>query len=646
MSPSTTFKALLVGMFMILYLIQAFIYLGAAVLIVPLAKRLGLGSVLGFLVAGIIIGPIISLLGGQPVHLQEFAELGVVIMLFLIGLELEPRMLWALKHRLIGLGGLQVVFTILMVFALAIAFNVKWQIALVMAFIFSLSSTAIVLQLFDEQRLTKTQGGINTFSVLLMQDILVIPMMAVIPLLSSQPLSTHEILPSSEAQALTNVLMAIHSLPDWQYAGVLVLTIGIVIFGGRFISRPLFHYVARSNLREVFTAVALMIIIGVSALMSVVGLSPALGSFLAGVVLANSEFKKELEVNLAPFKGLLMGLFFITVGAGIHFETLIANMNWVFALTIGLIVIKFALMFLIGKLFKLPISDRWLMSLSLAQAGEFGFVLLSFALTQAVLPKAVADVLSLVVALSMCIAPLLFVVYQKWLLPFYEAQKNSQVDNDPIDHPSPVIIAGVGRFGQIVNRFLRSSGFETIAIDHQSHNVELMRQVNIRGFYGDASHPDLLYAAGIREAKLLVIAFDDKEQAVTLVKYIKKTYPKVPVFARAFDRQHYFELYQAGADFIVSETYFSALELGKEALKTLNVHPFIAMQKKTAFAETEATFRKKLYEKWKEADGDKQFQASYTALFLEIEAILAEQMQTIHSQDMPAHRSEKYRPEK
>jgi CPA2 family monovalent cation:H+ antiporter-2/glutathione-regulated potassium-efflux system ancillary protein KefC len=639
-----TFKELLGGRLMTLYLIQAFIYLGAAVLFVPLAKRLGFGSVLGFLVAGVIIAPLISMFGGQSDGLQEFAELGVVIMLFLIGLELEPPMLWALKHRLIGLGGLQVLLTIVAVFCLAILFNVKWQIALVMAFIFAISSTAIVLQLFEEQRLINTEGGINTFSVLLMQDIFVIPMMAVIPLLSmsgtsiSQAEISSAVHVTNDPPILARLLSEIAALSGWQYAALLIVTIALVIFGGWFLSRPLFQYVARSNLREVFTAVALLIIIGVSALMSLVGLSPALGSFLAGVVLANSEFKKELEFNLAPFKGLLMGLFFITVGTGIHLETLFSNINWVLSLTIGLLVLKIGIIFCICTLFGLPKVDRWLMGLSLAQAGEFGFVLLSFAEMQSVVPKEVADILSLVIALSMCISPFLFLLYQKKVLPFYEKQENSQGENDVIDHPSPVIIAGVGRFGQIVNRFLRSAGIETIAIDHQSQQVELMRQVNIRGFYGDASHPDMLYAAGIRDAKLLVIAFDDKEQAVALVKYVKKTYPNIPVFVRSYDRRHYFELCQAGADFIVSETYYSALELGKEALKKLGVHPFIASQKKSTFAELEEGFRKKLFETWQESDGDKQFQSSYQALFLELEALLAERMPKAHNDNEKSNR--------
>ena len=547
------------------YFIQAFIYLSAAVIAVPLAKRLGLGSVLGYLIAGVVIGPIAGLVGSETNTLQHFAEFGVVMMLFLVGLELEPRMLWDMRHKLMGLGGLQVALSTFVVMGIALTFGLTWTVALTVGMIFSLSSTAIVLQTFNEKNLTKTEGGKNAFSVLLFQDIAVIPMLAFIPLLALPELIEKAQSAAATAAEHHDEMSLVAGLPGWAYGIVVLLAIASVVVGGNYLSRPLFRYVASSNLREIFTATALMLVIGIAALMSLVGLSPALGTFLAGVVLANSEFRHELESVIEPFKGLLLGLFFITVGAGIDFTVLASNIGPVMAITLAVMLIKALVLLLLAMIFKIKNSDRWLFALSLAQAGEFGFVLLSYTVQNHVIPVDLAQMLSLVVAISMFLTPGLFIFYDKVILPRYEQSENTR-DPDTIDEKGTVIIAGVGRFGQVVNRLLVTNGFKTVVLDHEAQQVENLRKIKTKSYYGDATQPDLLHTAGIAEAKMLVIAIDNPDRAVELTEYIKHTYPNVIVLARAFDRSNLYRLRKAGADFMVSETFHSALQLGKHAL--------------------------------------------------------------------------------
>lgn len=607
------------------YFIQAFIYLCAAVIAVPIAKRLGLGSVLGYLMAGVVIGPIIGLVGAETNTLQHFAEFGVVMMLFLVGLELEPRMLWEMRNKLIGLGGLQVGLSTLVVMGIALSFDYGWSIALTVGMIFSLSSTAIVLQTFNEKNLTKTEGGKNAFSVLLFQDIAVIPMLAFIPLLALPELVAKAQSVASSAAEHHEELSLVAGLPGWAYGIVVLMAIASVVVGGHYLSRPLFRYVASSGLREIFTATALMLVIGIAALMSLVGLSPALGTFLAGVVLANSEFRHELESNIEPFKGLLLGLFFITVGAGINFDVLLSNIGPVMAMTLGVILIKALVLLALAFIFKIRGSDRWLFALSLAQAGEFGFVLLSYTVQNHVISNELAQLLSLVVAISMFLTPGLFILFDKVILPRYEKTENTR-EPDDIDEKGTVIIAGVGRFGQIVNRLLVTNGVKTVVLDHEVQQVENLRKINTKSYYGDATQPDLLHTAGIEQAKMLVVAIDNPERAVALVEYIKHTYPHVIVMARAFDRRHLYRLRNAGADFMVSETFHSALNLGKHALIRLGVHPFKAEQQRATFYETETTHKDTLYEAWKQFTEDDKYLVHYRDMFIQLEETLSEAM--------------------
>ncbi|WP_219861059.1 monovalent cation:proton antiporter-2 (CPA2) family protein [Vreelandella piezotolerans] len=614
------------------YFIQAFIYLVAAVIAVPLAKRFGLGSVLGYLVAGVVIGPVLGLVGQETTTIQHFAEFGVVMMLFLVGMELDPKGLWAMRVRLLGLGGLQVVLTAAAGAAIAWWLGLVWQTALAVGLIFALSSTAIVLQTLSEKGLSKTEGGRSAFSVLLFQDIAVIPMLALIPLLALPELMGAP----GDDHGHAGLSLVAH-LPAWAHALVVVAAIGGVIVGGYYLGPLLFRYVIGSGLREVFTASALMLVIGIAALMSLVNLSPALGAFLAGIVLANSEFKHEIEANIEPFKGLLLGLFFITVGAGINFDVLAAEWITVLGLGLAVIVVKAAILLALALLFKVRGSNGWLFTLSLAQAGEFGFVLLTYSVQNSVIPVALSQVLSLVVALSMFLTPLLFIAYDRLVLPRYQTAKNDPREADTIEEQAPVIVAGVGRFGQIICRLLRANNIPIVALDHEIEQIENLRNIRIKSYFGDASRSDLLETAGIEYARLLVVAIDDRERAVGIVKHVKQFYPNVWVLARAFDRGHGYQLREAGADDVISETYHSALELGGHALTAMGVHPMRAKQMTWAFVQNEDAHADELFEAWKEIDEGISFSPRYGELFMKLEEALNSAM---HQEWQPPQQEE------
>ncbi|MCZ6796995.1 MAG: monovalent cation:proton antiporter-2 (CPA2) family protein [Gammaproteobacteria bacterium] len=611
------------------YFIQAFIYLGAAVVAVPLAKRLGLGSVLGYLIAGVIIGPVVGLVGEETQTLQHFAEFGVVMMLFLVGLELEPRLLWSMRHRLLGLGGLQVTLTTGAFTAIALMFNIEWRIALAIGLILALSSTAIVLQTLKEKGLTRSEGGRAAFTVLLFQDIAVIPMLALIPLLELPELAQVTSSIASQLAESNSQLDLVSGLPNWVYAIVVLGAIATVVFGGFYLSRPLFRFVAQSGLREVFTATALMLVIGIAALMSLVGLSPALGTFLAGVVLANSEFRHELEANIEPFKGLLLGLFFITVGAGINFEVLSANWLLIGAITAAVILVKASIIHALARLFGIHFSSRWLVSLSLAQAGEFGFVLLAYSVQNQVLPDDIFQILGIVVAISMFFTPVLFIFFEKIVAPRFE-KRQVQRDADVIDEKGSVLIAGMGRFGQIVNRLLVANGIHTVVLDHDAKLVENLRNLNIKGYFGDATRPQLLETAGIDEVDLFVIAIDDRERAVGLVEHLKRRHPQVALMVRAFDQIHYYQLKQAGAEFIVKETYHSALDLACEALTRLGFNSRRAGQLKNTFIRTEDETSDDMFDSWV-SSADSGIGPDYRELFMQQEIAIRDAMQRDHS---------------
>jgi CPA2 family monovalent cation:H+ antiporter-2 len=551
------------------FLLLAFVFLIAGVMAVPIASRLGLGSVLGYLIAGIVISPILAWLHVDVISIQHFAEFGVVMMLFLVGLELEPKLLWSMRAKLLGLGGGQVLLTTLVVMAAAMFFGQVWSVALAIGLVMSLSSTAIVLQTLGEKGLMKCDGGQSSFSVLLFQDVAVILMLGLVPLLALpelvEALSHSAVVAEGDHGGASMSL--VDGLPAWGAALVTLGAIVTVIVAGSYLTGPIFRFIAVAQLRELFVATALLIVISIALLMSLVGLSPALGTFLAGVILANSEYRHELESDIDPFKGLLLGLFFMTVGAGINFSLLSDNLSLIVGLTLGLMTLKIAVLYVLAVTFKLGGSDRWLFSLGLAQAGEFGFVLLSFTVSNAVIPTDLADRLLLIVALSMLLTPALFIFYDRIIAPRFSALDEREMDT--IEEKSEVIIAGHGRVGGIVSRILRGSGMLPTVIDFSSKQLELLKSFNVHAYYGDATRPDLLHAAGIADAKLFVIAIDDKDQITELTKYVRHHYPSLHIIARAIDRNHVYDLWHAGCRDIVRDTYDGSLRMGRSAIEAL-----------------------------------------------------------------------------
>jgi CPA2 family monovalent cation:H+ antiporter-2/glutathione-regulated potassium-efflux system ancillary protein KefC len=589
------------------FLLQALVYLAAGVIAVPIAKRLGLGSVLGYLAAGLALGPILGLV--HDTHaLQEFAEFGVVMMLFLIGLELEPRKLWLMRDRLFGLGSLQVLLTAAAVGGVVLAFGRPWQEAAALGLILSLSSTAIVLQTLQEKGLMQTDGGRSSFAALLFQDIAVIPILAILPFLAVAGLVPDAALAPEGAAAHAADAGWISGLPSWMQGAVIVAAIGGVIIFGRYLTRPAFRFIAESRLSEIFTAAALLLVVGIAWLMTMVGLSPALGAFVAGVVLADSEFRHELESDIEPFKGLLLGLFFITVGAGIQLSAVINEPVRILGLTLGLMAIKFAVLLVLGYAFRLKARDRMMMAMGLAQGGEFAFVLFGFAGGMVLAPDTVRDA-TLVVALSMLATPLLFLLYERVVAPRIEAAANRRVEDD-IDERGAVVIAGIGRFGQIVNRMLTSQGYETVIIDHESEMVDTVSMFETRAFYGDASRPEMLRKAGIADARLFVVAVNEREAAIKAVRWVKQTYPGVHVLARAYDRVHYYELKDAGADTVVRELFGSSLRAAELALVAMGVDPQVAERAREVFRTHDEETLEELYRVW-EHDVDVTQNATY-----------------------------------
>ncbi len=578
-------------------LLVIFCFLIAGVIAVPIASHLGLGSVLGYLIAGIALSPVLNALHIDVVSIQHIAEFGVVMMLFLVGLELEPKALWQMRHKLLGLGGLQVTLTAAAVTGIAMLLGQPWTIALGIGLVLSLSSTAIVLQTLNEKGLMKSDGGQASFSVLLFQDIAVIPMLALIPLLAMPELmdtvagadhggghgNTDHGGGHDSADGHGSGPGFVESLPGWQRAGVTVFAIAAVVVGGQYLTRPLFRFIALAQLREIFTAAALLFVVAIALLMTLVGLSPALGTFLAGVVLATSEYRHELESDIEPFKGLLLGLFFMTVGATINFTLLWDNLFQIVAMTLGLILLKAAVLYVLAVVFKVRGANRFLFALGLAQAGEFGFVLLSFTVANSVIPASVSELLLLVVALSMLLTPALFIAYDKIIAPKFV--DNDKREADEIDEKGNVIIAGHGRFGGIINRVLRSYGHSTVVVDVDSVQLENLRKFGLKLFFGDATRPDLLHAAGIDDAKMLVVAIDDEHQITELTRYVSANYPNVHIVARAVNRNHVYRLYAAGAADIIRDTFDSATRAARSALEALGTHPHDAQRKIDDFIE-------------------------------------------------------------
>jgi monovalent cation:proton antiporter-2 (CPA2) family protein len=543
-------------------LMQAVIYLAAAVIGVPLAKRAGLGAVLGYLLAGVVIGPfVLRLVGGEGAHVMHFAEFGVVMMLFLVGLELRPTLLWQMRRRIFGLGGLQVAVTAAAGAGAALAVGVPAPAALAIGLILAMSSTAIVLATLAEKKLLTGAGGQASFSILLFQDIAVIPILAVFPLLAT----------AAPAGASTDA-----GRPGW-LQGLMVLGAVLLVVGvGRYAVRPVFRVLARTGLRETFTAFALLLVVGIALLMTLVDLSPALGTFLAGVMLADSEYRHELEGDIEPFKGLLLGLFFISVGAQIDFALIAAQPLLIAGITLGTMAIKLAVLHGLGRAFGFDRPARWLVALGLCQIGEFAFVLLAVASGGGILTADQAAPLMAAVALSMMLTPLAFVILERVVLPRVTAAADARPHDEIVHEGAPVVIAGYGRFGQVVGRQLRASRIEMTILDLDPEIVDFVHRIGVKVYYGDASRLELLHAAGCAKAKVLVVAIDDHEQAMAIVHAAREHFPHLRIAARAKDRIAAMALDHAGAHYVIRETFVSAWETGIAVMRELGMRAFAA----------------------------------------------------------------------
>jgi monovalent cation:proton antiporter-2 (CPA2) family protein len=543
-------------------LLQAFIYLAAAALAVPVARRLGLGSVLGYLIAGAAIGPMALDLVGPAETVGRFAEFGVVMLLFLVGLELRLSDLWAMRARLLGLGGLQVGVTSALLAALGVAAGLDWRVATAGGVILALSSTAIIVQTLQEKKLMGTPGGQATFSILLFQALAVIPILALWPLLG-----TGEAGPPGIGEADTG------AAPGWlvalRYAGALAVIIG----AGRYLIRPLFRFIARSGLRELFTVAALLVVVGIAAVTEWVGLSAALGTFIGGVLLADSEYRHELVADIEPFKGLLLGLFFITVGASLDFALIAREPAAITALLGAMVVVKSGVLLALGRLFRLGWDQTMLLALVMIVGDEFAFVLIALSQAQGVLGAEPAALLTAAVALSMALTPLLFLAYEKLVVPRLATGVAPARAADEIDpaavRDNEVIIAGFGRIGHVVGRMLGAHGRRATVLDLDSEHVEVIRKLGFKVFYGDATRLDLLHAAGAARAKVFVVAIDRKEKSLELVDTLQTHFPHLTLLVRAEDRLHAYELQKRGVEHFYREMLGSALDLGEATLRQL-----------------------------------------------------------------------------
>jgi glutathione-regulated potassium-efflux system ancillary protein KefC len=540
------------------WLHSSLIYLAAAVLAVPLARWLGLGSVIGYLGAGMAIGPWGLKLVTDAEAILHFAEFGVVLMLFLVGLELEPRRLWAMRRPIFGWGSVQLFGSTVLVAAVALALGVDWRLAVVAGLALAMSSTAIGLAVLNERNLLPTPGGQSVLSVALFQDIAAIPILALLPLLA----------------------VTAGAGPDeasgWWGAAKAGVAIVAVVFGGRLLLRPALRWIAKSETPEIFTASALLLVVGTAALMQAVGLSMALGAFLAGVLLAESEYRRELETDLEPFKGLLLGLFFIAVGMGIDFAVVLAQPAVVVAIVFGFVLLKALLLLAMARGMGIALVERPVFTILLAQGGEFGFVVLQGALAAKAIPAATSSLLVACIAISMLLTPLVLLLVDRFVAPRLARQGSAQLDEIAEPQDAAIIIAGVGRYGQIIGRLIDAAGLTATVLDHDADAVEGLRRFGWKAFFGDATRLDLLRVAGAERARVFVLAIDDVEQSLACARLVREHFPHLVLIARARNAGHYARLRELGVQHVERETLDSALMSGRSVLEALGWQPHAA----------------------------------------------------------------------
>lgn len=567
------------------WLISSFIYLSAAVIAVPLSKALGLGSIIGYLVAGIAIGPWGLGLVSDVQEILHFAEFGVVLMLFLVGLELEPHRLWSLRRPIFGWGSAQVMGCALVLTAVAMGLGVDWRTALVGGLGLALSSTAIALQVMGERNLLPTTGGQSSFAILLFQDVAAIPILALLPLLGVVSASTGSpVIVGKEFEALK-----------------IVAVIAGIVLGGRLALRPMFRWIARSNTPEIFTAAALLLVVGTAALMQWVGLSMALGAFLAGVLLAESEYRRELETDLEPFKGLLLGLFFIAVGMSIDFGVLLASPGLMAAVVVGFLAVKSAVIFSLARMMKLPYQERPVFTLLLAQGGEFAFVVFQSAVSVNAIAAQTASLLIGAVVVSMLASPLILVAMDRLLMPRYVHCGVPVVDEISEPQSAPIIIAGFGRYGQIISRVLLAQGIAVTVLDHDAEMIEVARKFGYRVFYGDATRLDLLRTAGAERARIFVVAVDDVEQSLKMVDLVQAHFPQLQIVARARDVTHWNKLRDRNIMLVERELFESSLRSARSVLELFGLDPDAALQSTLRFRQHNLELFEKLHPHYKDS---------------------------------------------
>ena len=540
------------------------IFLGAAIIMVPLVRKLGLSSVIGFILGGILIGPFgLKLTGKDSDDIMHATEFGVIMLLFLVGLEFEPKKFWKIRKKIFGMGLSQMLITIAVLFS--IFYFAKWKTdqALVTAVCFALSSTAIVLQTLKEKNIFRTDAGEASFSILLFQDMSVIPILALLPILAKR---TEE----NEHQIL------LQYLPDWLQPFSIILGVLVIIFLGRYVFVPFLRYVSRTGMNELLTASSLFLVIGVSELMASVGLSPALGAFLAGVMLATSEFRHELESQIDPFKGLLLAVFFVSVGATINFFVIVEDPMFIFTTTVVVLAVKFAVLFWVAKFFGLKTDQNLLVAFALSQIGEFSFVLVNYSTKLYLLNPELNAQLMAITAITMCVTPVLLIINEKFLEPKFLNIQNEAFDNTEPIKQQKIIIVGFGHFGSTVGRLLRVNGIQATILDNDPERVNLLKSNHFKVYFGDATKHGILRSAGAETADLLILCLDDPEKNKFILEYARKKYPQLKIFVRAKNRLDAYDFYNNGVDNIYRETLGTAVDMAVDILKATGMRSYAA----------------------------------------------------------------------
>ncbi|MDG3086971.1 glutathione-regulated potassium-efflux system protein KefB [Vibrio hannami] len=589
------------------FLQSGVIFLSSAVIAVPLAQRMGLGSVLGYLLAGVAIGPWGFGLISDVEEILHFAEFGVVLLLFLIGLELNPKKLWQMRNPILGLGGAQVVVTTCVIAAITSLFGLSWQNSIVIGMALALSSTAIALKVIEEQGLAGSETGQSGFAVLLFQDIAVIPMLAMLPLLAGKVGG------------------------DWRDALLMLGSIIVFLVGGHYLLRPLFRYVVMSGVRELFTVAALLLVIGIAVIMQKLGLSMALGTFLAGVLLAESEYRHELEIAIEPFKGLLLGLFFIAVGMAVNLGLLVLEPVKILLAVVGLVVVKGLILYLLARLFGTRPKARSRMAAILSQGGEFAFVLFTAAQAENLLSKDLVEFLLVVVSLSMVTTPLLLLAQKKWFSATINPTTDSPESDNVIDKKPRVIIVGFGRFGQIVGRLMYANKVKVTVLESDAGQIQLLRKYGYKVYYGDATQLDLLRAAGAEKAKAIVICTDDPDEVLAVAEMCQHHFPNMKILARARSRVEAYQLLNHGVPNYSREMFLGALDLGRQTLVELGFHPYQAKRAESHFRKLDNAMLQELLPQHQD---DKNLALRSKEARKELEEIFGREMETDnHSMD-------------